>query len=374
MYGIIGKSQPMQKLYKMIERVSPANSTVLIQGESGTGKELIARAIHNTSPRRDQTLIPVNCGAIPEDLLESELFGHVRGSFTGAANNRIGRFELANGSTLFLDEIGDMSPKLQVKMLRVLQEKVVEPVGAVKPVKVDVRVIAATHKDLEKEVAERRFREDLFYRLNVVPLHVPALRERSGDIPMLVNHFLERAIRLHDRPKVTVPREIHEIFLNYAWPGNVRELENLIERLTILSEGEVQIDDLPPKLRIQVRQVPVSRPQEMTVPEPPPESVPETEADRETEPERENESPASLDAVQKMIAASTSDLAQKLETGLDFNGAVATFENQLILSALESTGWNKNKAARLLNLNRTTLVEKIKKKGLERLERMDMED
>ncbi|MBF0181787.1 MAG: sigma-54-dependent Fis family transcriptional regulator [Magnetococcales bacterium] len=374
MYGIIGKSLPMQKLYKMIERVAPANSTVLIQGESGTGKELIARAIHNTSPRRDQTLIPVNCGAIPEDLLESELFGHVRGSFTGAANNRIGRFELANGSTLFLDEIGDMSPKLQVKMLRVLQEKVVEPVGAVKPVKVDVRVIAATHKDLEKEVAERRFREDLFYRLNVVPLHVPALRERAGDIPMLVNHFLERAIRLHDRLKVTVTREIHEIFQNYTWPGNVRELENLIERLTILSEGEVQLDDLPPKLRIQTRQVPVSRPLEEIVVEPPPESAPDSEADKDAEPEKETESPASLDAVQKMIAASTADLAQKMETGLDFNGAVATFENQLILSALESTGWNKNKAARLLNLNRTTLVEKIKKKGLERLERMDMED
>ncbi len=364
----------MQKLYKMIERVAPANSTVLIQGESGTGKELIARAIHNTSPRRDQTLIPVNCGAIPEDLLESELFGHVRGSFTGAANNRIGRFELANGSTLFLDEIGDMSPKLQVKMLRVLQEKVVEPVGAVKPVKVDVRVIAATHKDLEKEVAERRFREDLFYRLNVVPLHVPALRERAGDIPMLVNHFLERAIRLHDRLKVTVTREIHEIFQNYTWPGNVRELENLIERLTILSEGEVQLDDLPPKLRIQTRQVPVSRPLEEIVVEPPPQLAPDSEADKDAEPEKETESPASLDAVQKMIAASTADLAQKMETGLDFNGAVATFENQLILSALESTGWNKNKAARLLNLNRTTLVEKIKKKGLERLERMDMED
>ncbi|MBF0126729.1 MAG: sigma-54-dependent Fis family transcriptional regulator [Magnetococcales bacterium] len=367
MYGIIGKSQCMQKLYKMIERVSPANSTVLIQGESGTGKELIARAIHNTSPRKDQNLIPVNCGAIPEDLLESELFGHMRGSFTGAANNRVGRFELANGSTLFLDEIGDMSPKLQVKMLRVLQEKVVEPVGSIKPVKVDVRVIAATHKDLEKEVAEKRFREDLFYRLNVVPLYVPPLRERIGDLPLLVHHFLERAIRLHDRPRVNVTREIQDIFQNYNWPGNVRELENLIERLTILSDGEVQVDDLPPKLRIHVKQVPVARPREEVESEP--EIDPETDGD--ADPEKDADASGGIDAVQKMIAASTMDLTQKLENGLDFNGAVASFENQLILSALDSTGWNKNKAARLLNLNRTTLVEKIKKKGLERVELME---
>ena len=188
MYGIIGKSPSMQKLYKMIQRVSSASSTVLIQGESGTGKELIARAIHNLSPRREQPLIPVNCGAIPEDLLESELFGHERGAFTGAAHTRTGRFELANHGTLFLDEIGDMSPKLQVKMLRVLQEKVVEPVGSVKSVKVNVRVIAATHKNLEKEVAENRFREDLFYRLNVVPLNVPPLRERGKDVDLLVAH------------------------------------------------------------------------------------------------------------------------------------------------------------------------------------------
>lgn len=349
----------MQKLFKMIERVSPANSTILIQGESGTGKELIAKAIHHTSPRRDQPLIPVNCGAIPEDLLESELFGHVRGAFTGAANTRIGRFELANGGTLFLDEIGDMSPKLQVKMLRVLQEKIVEPVGAVKPVKVDVRVIAATHKDLEKEVAENRFREDLFYRLNVVPLYVPPLRERVGDITLLVNHFLERAIKLHDRPKLVMGRDMHDVFQQYAWPGNVRELENLIERLTILSEGMVLFEDLPPKIRLNHKPMPIAT----TVEAPEPETDADTDSDTDTS--------SSLEAVNQMIAASTLDLNSKIENGLDFNGTVASFENQLILSALDSTGWNKNKAARLLNLNRTTLVEKIKKKGLERLERVE---
>ncbi|GAB0058769.1 Anaerobic nitric oxide reductase transcription regulator NorR [Candidatus Magnetaquicoccaceae bacterium FCR-1] len=380
MYGIIGKSSCMLKLFKMIERVASANSTILIQGESGTGKELIARAVHNLSPRKDQPLVPVNCGAIPEDLLESELFGHVRGAFTGAANTRVGRFELANGGTLFLDEIGDMSPKLQVKMLRVLQEKIVEPVGAVKPVRVDVRVIAATHKDLEKEVAEKRFREDLFYRLNVVPIHVPALRERHGDIPLLVNHFLERSIKLHERPRVNVEREIMEIFQHYPWPGNVRELENLIERLTILSDGSVQYDDLPPKIRSSVPAGAEARGREadkefpfqerpILTPAPLPET--DADADRDGESDGDGETDGGLEAVSRMIAASTQDLSQKILQGLDFNGAVASFENQLILSALDSTGWNKNKAARLLNLNRTTLVEKIKKKGLERLEKAD---
>jgi transcriptional regulator with GAF, ATPase, and Fis domain len=319
----------MQKLYKMIERVAPANSTVLIQGDSGTGKELIARALHRISPRRDQALVAVNCGAIPEDLLESELFGHVRGAFTGAAHARVGRFELASGGTLFLDEIGDMSPKLQVKMLRVLQEKVVEPVGSTKSIKVDVRVVAATHKNLEKEVAENRFREDLFYRLNVVPLHVPPLRERGTDITLLAEHFLEKCQKEMGCDKIIVSNDIQDIFLNYSWPGNVRELENLMERLTVLSDGAVLHEDLPAKLT--------------------------------------DGSHANMDANQPIPAASFSVGAQ-LSDGFDFNKEVASFENQLILSALNSTDWNKNKAARLLNLNRTTLVEKIKKKGLEKLE------
>ena len=320
----------MQKLYKMIQRVASSSSTVLIQGESGTGKELIARAIHHQSPRREQPLIPVNCGAIPEDLLESELFGHVRGAFTGAAHTRTGRFELANNGTLFLDEIGDMSPKLQVKMLRVLQEKVVEPVGSVKSVKVDVRVIAATHKNLEKEVAEGRFREDLFYRLNVVPLHVPPLRERGSDITLLVDYFLKRFIETQGCNAVTISPEIFGYFNAYRWPGNVRELENLVERLTILADGEVNMEDLPEKILEASDGFAAGGQPSFSVPE--------------------------------------FDMSVALGEGIDFNNEVASFENQLILSALDSTGWNKNKAAQLLNLNRTTLVEKIKKKGLERME------
>ncbi len=320
----------MQKLYRMIQRVANSTATILIQGESGTGKELIARAIHDLSSRKEQPLIPVNCGAIPEDLLESELFGHVRGAFTGAASTRIGRFELAHNGTLFLDEIGDMSPKLQVKMLRVLQEKVVEPVGAVKTVKVDVRVIAATHKNLEKEVAESRFREDLFYRLNVVPIHVPPLRDRSDDIPLLVDHFLNKFAEIQGK-RVHVDQEILDLFIGYRWPGNVRELENLIERLTVLSDGHVHRDDIPEKILF---------------------GSPDSSS---------GDSPA-------VVVPDFGNIITNLGEGVDFNQEVDSFENQLILSALDSTGWNKNKAAQLLNLNRTTLVEKIKKKGLERME------
>ncbi|MBF0624652.1 MAG: sigma-54-dependent Fis family transcriptional regulator [Magnetococcales bacterium] len=330
-HGIIGQSPPMKRLFKLIERVAASDATVLIQGESGTGKELISRAIHEGSPRREGPLIPVNCGAIPEELLESELFGHVKGAFTGAAFTRPGRFELAKGGTLFLDEIGDMSPKLQVKMLRVLQEKVVEPVGAVKPVKVDVRVIAATHKNLEEEVASGKFREDLFYRLNVVPLHAPPLRERLDDIPLLVNHFAERFAKIQDRPQVQIPAQIMHIFQDYEWRGNVREMQNLLERLTVLSDGDVSLEDLPSKMVKDHGQI----------------------ADND------DESP---------IPARAFALPQNNHAITDFNREVEAYENQLILNALERTGWNKNKAARLLNLNRTTLVEKIKKKGLERNE------
>ncbi|MBF0418721.1 MAG: sigma-54-dependent Fis family transcriptional regulator [Magnetococcales bacterium] len=328
MYGIIGKSPRMEKLYRMIEKVALTSSTVLIHGESGTGKELIAKALHELSPRHEKHFIAVNCGAIPEDLLESELFGHVRGSFTGAVQNRTGRFEHASGGTLFLDEIGDMSPKLQVKMLRVLQERKVEPVGATKFIEVDVRVIAATHKNLEVEVAQNRFREDLFYRLNVVPLNVPPLRDRVSDIPMLVEHFLKKT----GAPvaKDFIDGEILDIFKSYQWPGNVRELENLVERLTILADGKVKPEDLPAKIH------------------------PVDAIDN-----------ADDDDMLPLLPISNFIHNPIVTEGIDFNTEVANFENNLILSALNSTGWNKNKAARLLNLNRTTLVEKIKKKGLE---------
>ncbi|MBF0187967.1 MAG: sigma 54-interacting transcriptional regulator [Magnetococcales bacterium] len=333
MYGIIGNAPCMQKMFKLVERVAKTHATVLIQGESGTGKELIARAIHQVSPRKDKPLIPVNCGAIPEDLLESELFGHVRGAFTGAAYNRPGRFELANKGTLFLDEIGDMSPKLQVKMLRVLQERIIEPVGSVKSQKVDVRVIAATHKDLEKEVAEGRFREDLFYRLNVFPIVSPPLRERGQDIATLIKHFFERTAKDMGMVPVIINEAVMSAFLQYTWPGNVRELENLSERLCILSDDKVAMEDLPEKL-----------------------------LDGKNRHDGETVT-GQIPAVDFKVRPVTE------EESRDFNKEVESFENQLILSALDRTNWNKNKAAKLLNLNRTTLVEKIKKKGLERTEK-----
>ncbi|MBF0176009.1 MAG: sigma-54-dependent Fis family transcriptional regulator [Magnetococcales bacterium] len=330
MYGIKGQSPSMRRLFKLIERVAATDATVLIQGESGTGKELISKAIHESSNRKSGPLIPVNCGAIPEDLLESELFGHVKGSFTGAAFTRKGRFEAAKDGTLFLDEIGDMSPKLQVKMLRVLQEKIVEPVGGVTPIPVNVRVIAATNKNLEEEVANNNFREDLFYRLNVVPLQVPPLRERPEDILLLADHFAEQFAQIQNRSKVVLTPEIQQMFLRYPWNGNVREMQNLMERLTVLCDGEVLPEDLPLRM-----------------------------LDQEADVDDDEPIPAS--------AFSIPNLAEN--GGTDFNREVEAYENQLILSALDRTNWNKNKAARLLNLNRTTLVEKIKKKGLERLEK-----
>ncbi|MEO5367450.1 MAG: sigma-54 dependent transcriptional regulator [Magnetococcus sp. WYHC-3] len=349
MYGIIGSSPCMRKLFKLIERVASTQSTVLIQGESGTGKELIARAIHMCSPSPEKPLIPVNCGAIPENLLESELFGHVRGAFTGATHSRMGRFEVAHGGTLFLDEIGDMSPKLQVKMLRVLQEKTIEPVGSVKSIKVDVRVIAATHKNLEREVEEGRFREDLFYRLNVVPLHVPSLRERLCDLPELVRHFLNKAASNQGCLPLEMAPEMLEVLGNYSWPGNVRELENLMERLTILSDGQPRLEDLPAKVRFGGR----------------------TTGGNPASPPAGSMRTGLGDTPHPTLASfGLGDAAESGEPSpVDFNHEVEMFENRLILDALQKTDWNKNKAAQLLNLNRTTLVEKIKKKGLEQLER-----
>lgn len=314
--NIVGQSDEITHVLEVIEKVASSDSTVLITGESGTGKELIARAIHFNSNRMNKPFVPINCGAIPADLLESELFGHVKGSFTGAIANRTGRFEMADGGTLFLDEIGDMNPNLQVKMLRVLQEKCFEPLGSTKTINTNVRVVAATNVDLEKAVEEGRFREDLFYRLNVIPVRVPALRERKSDIPLLIHHFMETFNRTRQRSLKGITPEALQLLVNYPWPGNIRELENLIERLTILKgSGVVEISDLPERYRQSTFS---TNPEELSIP----------------------------------------------ETGLDFNSAVDAYENALILKALEKTGWNRNQAALLLRLNRTTLVEKIKKKGL----------
>ncbi|MNJ93235.1 Transcriptional regulatory protein ZraR [compost metagenome] len=314
---IIGTSEQIQNVLRLIERVAESDSTILVTGESGTGKELIARAIHYNSPRAQGPFVPINCGAIPSELLESELFGHMKGAFTGAIANRVGRFELADGGTIFLDEIGDLEPSLQVKILRALQERSFEPVGSTKTIQVNVRVIAATNINLEEAVENGKFREDLFYRLNVIPLVVPALRERKADIPLLLNHFTTIFNKGREKGLTGMGTEALEALMNYPWPGNIRELENLVERLSILKGyGQVELADLPPKYR------------------------------------------SSRTAATEIGAVDIPD------NGMDFNTAVDAYENALILRALEKTGWNRNQAASLLRLNRTTLVEKIKKKGL----------
>ncbi len=317
--NIVGQSGNMQTLANLIQTVADSDSTILILGESGTGKELVARAIHYNSPRANQPLVPVNCGAIPEDLLESELFGHIKGAFTGATMNRIGRFQMADGGTIFLDEIGDMSPKLQVKLLRVLQEQNFEPVGSTTTVRVNVRVLAATNRNLENDVASGRFREDLFYRLNVIPINIPPLRDRIDDLPILIDHFIKRFNKTKSRNLHGVTPAALAALSAYHWPGNVRELENLVERMAILhGEGMIDLAQLPEKIN-------------------------------------------GLAPMQLPIQGAPTEIP---ETGIDFNRLVDDFETQLIIKALEKAGGIKNKAAALLNIKRTTLVEKMKKKGM----------
>jgi DNA-binding NtrC family response regulator len=316
--NLIGDSDLMQQVFQFIEKIAATSSTVLICGESGTGKELVAKAIHYNSDRKDEPMIPVNCGAIPEDLLESELFGYEKGAFTGAIKTRIGRFELADRGTIFLDEIGDMSPGLQVKILRVLQEHEFERVGGVKSIKVDIRIVAATHRDLEKAVKQGVFREDLYYRLNVIPITIPPLRERTSDIPLLTHHFMKKFNRGKKQNIKGVSQESMNTLLRYHWPGNVRELENIIERMVILKgEGIIEKEDLP----------------------------------------------------EKLLGAEWSDGIPSLEipeSGISFNTAVSEFEKELMLRALNKTNWIKNRAAKLLQLKRTTLIEKMKKIQLTR--------
>ncbi len=248
--NIIGKSQQMQRIFDLVEKVAPTKANVLITGDSGTGKELIARAIHYNSPRKDQPFISINCGALPETLLESELFGHERGAFSGAISQRKGRFELAHEGTLFLDEISEMSPPLQVKLLRVLQEMEFERVGGSQTIKVDVRIVAASNRNLKEEAESGGFRSDLYYRLNVVHVYLPPLCERPDDLALLVNHFLGKYAKENDQGLIAISPGAMERILDYHWPGNVRELENVIERAIILSDRhEIQIKDLPPELR-----------------------------------------------------------------------------------------------------------------------------
>jgi len=310
--NIIGKSPQMQKVFQLIKQVANTNSNVIIYGKSGTGKELVARAIHYNSPRKDKPFIAVNCSAIPESLLESELFGHEKGAFTGAVASRKGLFEEANGGTIFLDEVGDMSLAMQAKLLRVIEDKEIRAVGSDKPKKIDVRIIAATHKDLEKAVKEGNFREDLFYRLNVIPIYLPELRERTEDIPLLVEHFLKKYGSEAGRTNIRISREALSCLMKYSWPGNVRELENLIERLVVLStDDEIKVDDLPPYIRV-----------------------------------------CKIDTIVDELT-----LGEKI--------TLEELEKRYIIKVLRETGWHKSNAAKILGIDRRTLYRKLQEYGIE---------
>ena len=311
--GILGRSRPMQALFQLLDTVARSSSTILVSGETGTGKEVVARAIHHNSPRKTHRFVALNCSAIPETLLEAELFGHVRGAFTGAVGSRQGRFEQAHKGTLFLDEVGTMSTSLQMKLLRALQEREFERVGDNQTVKVDVRVIAATNSDLGKMVAEGAFREDLYYRLNVIPIQLPPLRDRRDDIPILVKHFLQKFAA---GTSIMVSQGAMRLLMAFAWPGNVRQLENAIERAVALGAGRETIDiaDLPREIL---------------------------------------ESPQ----------AGATPFVDFPEDGMDMPAHLAAVEQDLIRRALDRTSGNRNRAAELLRIKRTTLVEKLRRLG-----------
>jgi transcriptional regulator with PAS, ATPase and Fis domain len=318
MQGVVGRSEGLTDVYRVIDRVADTTCTVLITGESGTGKELVARAVHESSQRARSPFVAVNCGAIPESLLESELFGHAKGAFTGAHAAKMGRIGQAQGGTLFLDEIGELPLALQVKLLRVLQSHEYSPVGDNRVLRADVRIVAATNIDLEQAARTGTFREDLFYRLNVIHVCVPPLRDRAGDVPILAEYFLDMARQRTARLNVrAIADSAMQILEQYVWPGNVRELENTIERAVLLARGDqIQPRDLPAR----VCGLPTER---------------------------------------------RSGSSKLPDSGIDLRIAVESFENNLIRQALERTKWNKNQAARLLGLNRTTLVEMLKRKRIE---------
>jgi sigma-54 dependent transcriptional regulator, flagellar regulatory protein len=359
-----GTSSVIQRTGALIRQVAQHDSTVLVLGESGTGKEVAARAIHDLSPRRSRPFVALNCGAVPAELLESELFGHEKGAFTGAISTRKGRFEIAEGGTLFLDEIGDMSPSMQVKLLRVLQERVFERVGNHVPMRCNVRIIAATHRNLEESIGRGAFREDLYHRLNVFPIEMPALRSRIQDLPQLVQEFIAHN-QAEGRPRVELSAQALEALAQCAWTGNVRELSNLIERLSILcGTRTVEIADLPPRYRPA---------QECGAPEAPvAESSAEPPSDATaaalTEPqvlELLQAEPVVIDLkAVPALAANTASLAELPDAGLDLRTHLAAIERALIEQALERTQGTVAHAARLLNLRRTTLVERLRKLGI----------
>lgn len=375
--GIIGQSTTLADVFKMLAKVAPTDSTVLVTGESGTGKELLVRALHDNSRRADKPFVPINCGAIPKELLESELFGHEKGAFTNALRSRAGRFELADGGTIFLDEIGEMDLSLQVKILRVLQEREFERVGGNVCKEVDVRIVAATNRDLEAEVAAGRFREDLFYRLNVIPLHLPPLRERGGDVLLLSRFFLDRFCLKKERPPLTLDPRVRSVFMAYQWPGNVRELENLMERLSILVDGDVvHVDDLPSKVLAQVGDISLLPDSPMPEPEVMPDicerAVPaagEAASVVGNTPDGAWPSPAEGGGILAAPAAGQGGFVwPTLQTMNEHGGNLKDFldavELRLINEALQRADGVKNQAAELLGIKRTTLIEKLKKKGV----------
>ncbi|WP_437729482.1 sigma-54-dependent transcriptional regulator [Sorangium sp. So ce861] len=327
-FGIIGESPPIQELYAILERVADTPTTVLISGESGTGKELVARALHENSSRRDRPFIKVNCAAIPKDLMESELFGYERGAFTGAVASKPGRFELASGGTLFLDEIGEIPTEMQVKLLRVLQESEFERVGGIKTIHVDVRLVAATNRDLKREIAAGTFREDLFYRLNVVPIALPALRDRRSDIPHLCAHFVAKFNARLKKSIEGIEPEALERLSSHAWPGNIRELENVVERALLFADGaRIRLDDLPDEIRSGATSAPGA-------------SMPPAAADTAL-------APSTPDGLKEQVKAAMSKL-----------------ERDLIERALKQTHGNVTHAARLLKISRKGLQLKMKELNL----------
>lgn len=339
----IGRSRPVAELLALVARVARSESTVLITGESGTGKERIARILHDESPRANAPFVPVNCGAIPEGLMESELFGHEKGAFTGASNGRAGRFEVAEGGTIFFDEIGELPVTLQVKLLRVLQEKVYEKVGGTKPRTTNVRVLAATHRNLEEMTRSGGFREDLYYRLAVIPVEIPPLRKRPEDIPLLIDFFIRRWEEEGRGDPVTLSAGAMNALVEYEWPGNVRELENVLERLLVLSGGEkVDISDLPEKIGRSATLL----------------SAPEPKAPI---PEK-GTSPPSPEPFSPPGEGGATPLPEEL-LGKDFNLSVflGDLERTLVLQALERASGNRSRAAEILGINRTTLIEKIRR-------------
>jgi two-component system response regulator HydG len=334
--SIIGSSPPTLSLKRLIESVAHSDATVLIIGESGTGKELVAKSLHDCSPRAEKNLVPVNCGAIPRELIESELFGHKRGSFTGAVADRVGRFELAHGGTLFLDEIGDLALDMQVKLLRAIQERVVEPVGGGKPVKVEVRVVAATHKDLEYEVEAGRFREDLYYRFNEFTINVPPLRKRGADIMEFANHFLDLANEELNKNVSGFEAEVINLFNTYEWPGNLREMNNVIRRSLLLTDkGEIKLSSIPPEI--------VYSSKFNFVDEDSTREIPQEERSEEIR-------SAPKDNIKEPI--SLKDIA-------------ANAEAEVIKKVLEETHYNKTKAAQQLGIDRKTLFNKLKQHNIQ---------